>query len=81
MKKIVFSTLLSLSALAPATSLSAAELDTNAWDRYCETHKEECMQAGRICEQSAEVKCDQVKMAIMENRPLTKEMVPWKKGD
>lgn len=80
MNKIIFWTLLCLSALASPGSL-AADLDTNAWDRYCETHKEECMQAGRICEQSAEVKCDQVKMAIMENRPLTQDMVPWKKGD
>lgn len=80
MKKTAFWTLLSLFVLAPV-SASAAELDTNAWDRYCETHKERCMQADRICEQSPEVKCDQVKMAFMESRPVTDDMVPWKTRD
>lgn len=80
MNKIVFWTLLSLSALASPYSLSA-DLDTDAWDRYCETHEEKCIQAGRICEQSAKVKCDEVKKAFMENRPLTKDMVPWKQDN
>lgn len=78
MNKIILLVLLSLSPLALAPNSFAAELDTNAWDNYCKTHKEKCMQAGRICEQDAKVDCDQVKMAFMQGRPLTKEMVPWK---